>query len=693
MRKYILLLFVSAVLLHSATYYLSNSGNNSNNGTSTSTPWRTISKLDSALTYSVISQNDSILFNRGDRFFGQISLVSGMPIGLFFSAYGTGEKPIIDGSVKSFIFPNDCSYLDGKYSINISDHPDNILNVYFETEELTLAREPEADESIDGFIGFNKIESVTKTDGVLKFNDATGYSGGQIVFKPNLWLYTVGNLTDSLGKTDIAETVDYALNYGYFVQNHINALDSDGEWYFNSSTNILYFKTSSVDTCNVYVSGCDSLPADGGCGFYISNQGSCNYTIENLDIRNTRECICITNSDYVTVQNCDFSNSLAGMDCYIADYCNIKSNNFRNLNTYGIFCQGESNAIGASGYSNNFRNIGLKLGYSKKLFYAPGSDVINLTGVRIRGNGNSASYNNLDNIGYCGIKFGENTYTNNTVSHNTIDSVGVTLSDCGAVYTWHSFGTGHSIDNNTITNCLGNLNGTPTYSSTNQTGDATGIYMDELSCNMSITDNSVSNSGAGIVLQNGRSNTVTGNTLENNREFELHVIHGGWIINGGTGNPDDDIYFTFPPDTTTDTYTINGDQFYWNNTTKTLQNDSSSGTYVYVIPGNNDISGNYIGTSSIANDNYYTFMFSTWQEVNDNTLTELTGDSLGISNNLQTGVDLDEVSVLFQSADVYYSTGGYNYVGFEDYGTEFDDSELLDVGELELSIRTGRKVE
>ena len=55
MRKYILLLFVLAVLLHSTTYYLSNSGNNSNNGTSTSTPWRTISTLDSALIFNVIS--------------------------------------------------------------------------------------------------------------------------------------------------------------------------------------------------------------------------------------------------------------------------------------------------------------------------------------------------------------------------------------------------------------------------------------------------------------------------------------------------------------------------------------------------------------------------------------------------------------------------------------------------------------
>ena len=696
MRKCILLLFVSAVLLNSATYYLSNSGNNSNNGTTTSTPWRTISTLDSALTSSVISQNDSILFNRGDRFFGQISLVSGMPIGLFFSAYGTGEKPIIDGSVKSFVFPDDCTYSEGMYKVGIVDHPDNILNVYMETEELTLAREPEADESIGGFIGFNKINSISEEDSLLVFDDILeDYTGGQVVFKPTLWNYKIGEILDASGKTDLPfYTTDVTLNYGYFVQNHIDALDSDGEWYFDSSTDTLYFQTSSEDTCNVYVTGCDSLPADGGCGFYISNQGSCNYTIENLDIRNTRECIYIYNSDYITVQNCDLSNSLAGMDCYIADYCNIKSNNFRNLNTFGILCQGENNSIGASGYSNNFRDVGLKLGYSRKLFYAPGSDVLNLNGVQIRGNNNSVSYNSLDNIGYCGIKFGGNFYTDNTISYNTIDSIGVTLSDCGAVYTWHSFGTGHSIDNNTITNCIGNLNGVPSYSSTNQTGDATGIYMDELSCKISITDNSVTNSAAGLVLQNGRNNTVTGNTIENNKEYELRVIHSGWIINGGTGNPNDDIYFTFSPDTTTGTYTINGDQFYWNNTTKTLQNDNSSGTYVYVIPGENDISGNHVGTSSIANDDYYTFMFGTWQEVNDSTIVNLTGNSNPISDNLKDDVGMEDISVKLQSADTWYpDTNIYKYVGFGDFDTDFDGNELLNVGELEISITTGRKVE
>ena len=45
-----------------------------------------------------------------------------------------------------------------------------------------------------------------------------------------------------------------------------------------------------------------------------------------------------------------------------------------------------------------------------------------------------------------------NDYSNNTISHNTIDSIGVTLADCGAIYTWHSFGSGNNLNSNTITN-------------------------------------------------------------------------------------------------------------------------------------------------------------------------------------------------------------------------------------------------
>jgi hypothetical protein len=58
--------FGLAGFLHAATYYVSPTGNDSNNGTSTSTPWKTISKVNSV----TLSAGDRVLFQGGQTFSG-----------------------------------------------------------------------------------------------------------------------------------------------------------------------------------------------------------------------------------------------------------------------------------------------------------------------------------------------------------------------------------------------------------------------------------------------------------------------------------------------------------------------------------------------------------------------------------------------------------------------------------------------
>jgi hypothetical protein len=96
------LLFITGIA--SATdYYVSTSGSNSNNGTSASTPWQTLSKVQSVCNAGTINPGDRILFKRGDSFTGTISIGSiwgnhaksgtaANPI--TFGAYGTGAKPV-----------------------------------------------------------------------------------------------------------------------------------------------------------------------------------------------------------------------------------------------------------------------------------------------------------------------------------------------------------------------------------------------------------------------------------------------------------------------------------------------------------------------------------------------------------------------------------------------------------------------
>jgi hypothetical protein len=90
-------LFFTGAPAWATTYYVAASGSDTNSGTSGSSPWQTVAKVNA----STFLPGDSILFNRGDAWYGT-SLVapssgsSGSPI--TFGAYGSGANPIIKGS-------------------------------------------------------------------------------------------------------------------------------------------------------------------------------------------------------------------------------------------------------------------------------------------------------------------------------------------------------------------------------------------------------------------------------------------------------------------------------------------------------------------------------------------------------------------------------------------------------------------
>jgi hypothetical protein len=78
-------------------YYVdSAAGNDSNNGTSTSTPWQTLSKVNS-ITFQ---PGDQILFKAGGSWVGTLQPLGSGSIGspITIDMYGTGDKPLIAGN-------------------------------------------------------------------------------------------------------------------------------------------------------------------------------------------------------------------------------------------------------------------------------------------------------------------------------------------------------------------------------------------------------------------------------------------------------------------------------------------------------------------------------------------------------------------------------------------------------------------
>lgn len=73
------------------------SGLDINNGTLTSTAWKTFAKVNSANLVA----GDNVLFLSGQTFRGNIVTKSGSTSGyITYGAYGTGNKPLILGSIK-----------------------------------------------------------------------------------------------------------------------------------------------------------------------------------------------------------------------------------------------------------------------------------------------------------------------------------------------------------------------------------------------------------------------------------------------------------------------------------------------------------------------------------------------------------------------------------------------------------------
>ena len=78
------------IVAEGTSYYVSNDGDDNNDGLSPLTPWATLDRVNKAeLTYG-----DVVYFNRGDIFRGHLAAIRGAT----YSAYGEGQKPRIYGS-------------------------------------------------------------------------------------------------------------------------------------------------------------------------------------------------------------------------------------------------------------------------------------------------------------------------------------------------------------------------------------------------------------------------------------------------------------------------------------------------------------------------------------------------------------------------------------------------------------------
>ena len=483
---------------YSKIYYISNSGQDSNDGLSPVYPIKSITKLNS-LIFKLVP-GDIVLFERGGEYSGQINInISGNNNNaITFGAYGKGNNPVISGSVpieeweifKGRVFK---TYVKGE-----------VKNLFYDENQMTLARYPNK-----GFLTIGKPYPDKKsgfTNKELKNFDK--YWNGAIArIRTENWAYEYSVIKDfKNGSITLSDKTFYPIvsGTGFYLDNILNELDAENEWYFQKGKqnggNVYFYPPSGKDINNM------NLKASVFDHGFFSLLNLNNVIIRDLDFRDQS-----VNGIYfagslsgVRIENCTFKGqNQTGI--YFTGKClntNIFNSRFEKINGKAISLRNYNNSgiIGCV-----FRNIGMIPGYGTT------GDPFPMSGMVVYGSKNTISKNYFNQIGHDPIVvLGDHFLIRNNIIKNSL----LLLNDGGGIKCYGKTSNNSVWENNFIYNVKGNVD--------NNSADkkeifAHGIYLDELSNNITVRNNTIVNCRlSAIGLNAGYSNKIESNVCFDN---------------------------------------------------------------------------------------------------------------------------------------------------------------------------------
>jgi hypothetical protein len=491
-------------------YFSSSTGDDSRSSTqaqSSSTPWKTLSKLNSY--FSSLQPGDLVLFKRGDVFYGSISATksgsSGAPIA--FSAYGTGAKPVISG----FATISSSSWVstgNGLYAATVSAGLSTLNSVTLDGGFVAMGKYPK------GNTGYLTVSSgSTSSISSSGLSGIPNFTGGEIVWRPYHWVLWRGTVTSqsssSVSFSPFASTLGGSVypaktNFGFFFQNHPSACTSQGEWAYNSGTHkITMYFGSGPGTHSVNVSSIENL---------ITLTSRSYLTFDNLAIKGANtESFSITNSNNIKINACDIL--FSGHDAVNANSgCStmaITNSNISYSNCNAIVGGGSSGwTITGNTISNTAAVAGM--GGSGEGQY---NAIMNLRTAVI-------TLNKITNTGYMPITF---QGPSNTIQNNYIDTYCFVKDDGGGIYCGGQDFSGSKVIGNIVLNGIGALTGTP-----DKDGRTHGIYVDDGGYNVEIGGNTVAYCQyGGLFTHNSHNLNIHDNTVFANGTTGIKYYNDG----------------------------------------------------------------------------------------------------------------------------------------------------------------------
>jgi len=527
-NRFAIVLFLAAALINlptkGANYYFSTStGDDSRTVTDAqnpATPWKTLNKLNSF--FSSLKPGDSILFKRGDIFYGSITITKSgtslLPI--VFSTYGIGNRPVITAlaSVSGW------TYLGGGIyeSSMISNAGTSVNMVTIDGNVQQIGRYPNANDSNRGYLTLQSHVNQTS----ITSNQISGipnFVGGEIVIRPIRHVLDRCKITNQTSTTVSYTKVSSFVpgnGYGFFFQNHINTLDQFGEWYFNPQTKKLdvYFGSNGPSAYTVQCSTFDVC---------VTGQSRTYVTFDNLLFTGAnKDIFYFLGGSHLNITNCDilYAGS-TGIYTHNASFVKIDNTTVLWSNSDGIFLQAPNGSTPSNSVTNCVvRNTGTFAGMGE-------SNSSSYQGITVIAGKNIVQNNIVDSTGYIGIKFcfGDSTL----IKNNYITNYCFIKNDGGGIYTWNN-----ARDNNGVLSAtpyygnkiVGNIvlyagiaDAGTIYTEAGGIYGSQGIYCDGNSRNIEISYNTVAYNGMGIFLHDNQNMYVKNNTVYNNKQIQLNA--------------------------------------------------------------------------------------------------------------------------------------------------------------------------
>jgi parallel beta-helix repeat protein len=371
-----------------------------------------------------------------------------------------------------------------------------VKNLFANGAQMTLARYPNA-----GFISVGSTNGTTTIDASGISRSSNYWKGANLRIRTTLFTFETRSVSSSNGTTiTLASRPDYAFNvgWGFYLDNTLAELDSPGEWYCDTTSHVVYFYApGGVDP--------NTLTVEGSILDYGITSSQSSITVQGLEFRCQAQAALRfsgTSSNVQILINDISDGSVNGIQLEgTSTNYTINGNTIQQVNGVAITFENAKNST----VSNNLvKNIGLVQGYGR-------SGVDGMNGIRLAaGSNNTISGNTVDSVGYMGIR-PDGSY--NLVVNNVITNAMLKLADGGAIHTYNLDGRTFSttIRSNVIQNVVGNSEGVPQACWT----DANGIYLDFGCRDMIVEANTIVCAGGnGMFMQYGTyRNILRGNVL------------------------------------------------------------------------------------------------------------------------------------------------------------------------------------